>query len=196
MSQPEIEPDKSNPGGQEPSPQKPWGDDANFDPEKAWKLITDLRAQKNDPVAQRELQELREKAGKFDEAERAKMSEIDRYKTSAGSEKERADKAETTVARLRAAIKHGLTEAQAARLSGTTPEEIMADGEAYAKEIGITPAADADDEPPADEKPPAKDITSHHRPTQQPEPATPRGGRTPAAEPEEDLSEIIASIPR
>lgn len=194
MTQPTPEP---TPAGQEPAPanptsaqpevKKPWGDDSQFDPDKAWNLVENLR---------REKAALQEKASKFDESERAKMSEVDQHKTAAQTEKARADAAEMRLTRLEVGLANGLTAAQAARLSGSTKEEIEADGPKLAAELGIKTAAPAADPELDPEMPPAKDITSHRRPTQQPEPAAPRGGRTPAVEPEEDLSEIIASIPR
>lgn len=193
MSQPTPEP---TPAGQEPAPaaptpaqpevKKPWGDDSNFDPEKAWNLVENLRKEK---VA------LQEKAAKFDEAERAKMSEVDQHRTAAEENKTKATKLERENAQLRAVLKYpGMTEAQAKRLTGETPDEILADAAEFAKELGLTTGDNPN--PEAEPEKPQKDITSHHRPTQQPEPVTPRGGRTPSAEPEEDLSEIIASIPR
>lgn len=198
MSQPAIESDPTitDPASQEPAAKKPWGDDKDFDPEKAWKLIQDLRTQKNDPAAARELTELRAKAAKFDEAERAKMSELDQHKSTAATEKARADKAELDLARLTVGMEHGLTVAQAARLSGSTKEEIEADGPKLAAELGITKADPAADPAVDPETPPEKDITGNtRRPTQQPV-VTPRGGTDPSSEPDPDLDKIVAEIPR
>ncbi len=38
----------------------PWGNDEDFNPEKAWALIQELRAQKNDPEAHQEFQRLKD----------------------------------------------------------------------------------------------------------------------------------------
>jgi len=164
----------------------PTGWDGPFDAARAKAAID---------AGRREAAELREKARKFDEAEKAKMSELDQHRTTAQSEKARADGLELTAARLRAGLAHGLTEAQANRLTGNTPEEIHADGAAFAQELGITKADPA--AAPGGETPPEKDITgnSRQRPTQQPV-VTPRGGTDPSSEPELDLEKIANEIPR
>lgn len=42
-----------------PAKQPPWGDDANFDAQKAWDLIQSLRKEKGDPNLRSELEQLR-----------------------------------------------------------------------------------------------------------------------------------------
>jgi len=195
MSQPAIEPITTPPADQGPAPSPrpaaqpaatgPAGWEGPFDAERAQKAIEAERAVSAG---------LREKARKFDEAEAAKLSEIDQHRNTATTEKTRADAAELMVARLKAGLANGLTEAQALRLTGTTPEEILADGAAFAQELGITKADPA--AAPGGETPPEKDITGNRsRPTQQPV-VTPRGGTDPSSEPEPDLDKIINEIPR
>lgn len=198
MSQPSTEPitTPAPPAGQGPTgtpaapaqpgaTEVPTGWDGPFDAARAKAAIE---------AGRREAAELREKARKFDEAERAKLSELDQHRNTATTERARADAAELTIARLKAGLAHGLTEAQASRLTGTTPEEILADGAAFAQELGITKADPA--AAPGGETPPEKDITGNRsRPTQQPV-VTPRGGTDPSSEPEPDLEKIASEIPR
>ncbi|MFF5760758.1 hypothetical protein ACFY7A_35635 [Streptomyces longwoodensis] len=51
---------------------------------------------------------------------------------------EERDAALTELARLRAGLAVGLTAEQSARLTGTTPEELSADAQSFATELGIT----------------------------------------------------------
>ena len=102
----------------------PWGTPEEFDPAKAWDLITKLREQKNDPAAAKELSELRA----------AKQAAEDANRTEVEKERARADKAETALSesaakQLRAdvAIDKKLTASQAKRLVGSTREELEAD---------------------------------------------------------------------
>lgn len=196
MSQPSTEPITTPPADQGPAPTptppaQPGatgadGWDGPFDEARARAAI---KAERAASAA------AREKARQFDELQQAQMSDLEKHQTAAQTEKARADKAELQTARLRAAIAHGLTEAQASRLAGNTPEEILADGAAFAQELGIT-KADPAAAPGGEEPPPEKDITGNRRtPTQQPV-VTPRGGTDPSAEPEPDLEKIASEIPR
>lgn len=197
MSQPSTEPITTPPApGQGPTgtpaaPAQtgatgPAGWDGPFDADRARKAIDAERA--TSAAA-------REKARKYDELQQAQLSDVERHQTAAATEKARADKAELTIARLEAGLEHGLTKAQASRLTGNTPEEILADGAAFAQELGIV-KADPAAAPVGEETPPEKDITGNRRtPTQQPV-VTPRGGGNPSAEPEPDLEKIANEIPR
>jgi hypothetical protein len=199
MSQPATEPNTTPPADQgpatgttppaQPGGVAPTGWDGPFDAERARKAIE---------AGRREAAELREKARKFDEAEKAKMSELDQHKSAAEEHKAKATTLERENAQLRAVLKYpGMTEAQAKRLTGNTPEEILADAEEFAKELGLTAGAAADPAVEPEPAQPQKDITgnSRTRPTQQPT-AVPRGGTDPSAEPEPDLAKIASEIPR
>ena len=82
----------------------------------------------------------------------------DAQKTEAQRDKDRAEKAEKEAAeasakllRLEVASEKGLTARQAARLSGTTREELEADADAYLAEVGTkgTPSFDGGARKPA-----------------------------------------------
>jgi hypothetical protein len=103
---------------------KPWGDDKDFDPEKAWKLITNLRAD-----VDRHKKRADGAEAKLKEIEDSKKSESERdAEARAAAEKKAAD-AELDVTRLRVAMSKGLSETQAKRLVGTTKEELEADAD-------------------------------------------------------------------
>jgi hypothetical protein len=103
---------------------KPWGDDKDFDPEKAWKLITNLRADVDRHKKRADTAE-----SKLKEIEDSKKSESERdAEARAAAEKKAAD-AELDVTRLRVAMSKGLSETQAKRLVGTTKEELEADAD-------------------------------------------------------------------
>lgn len=82
----------------------------------------------------RDLEPLAKRAAELDEATKSEVQKaLDR-----ATEAERvAQVAQLDAARLRAAQANGLTEVQANRLAGTTPEELEADAKAFAAELGI-----------------------------------------------------------
>lgn len=136
----EQQPTQSQAGQQAAAPEKaaekpPWGDAANFDAEKAWKLIQDLRVQKNAPEVQRELESLR---SRVKDAE-PKLAEYDRLVEASKTELEKAQEVAGKVApleaenlRLRVALEKGLTGDKAGlitRLQGETREELAADAD-------------------------------------------------------------------
>lgn len=103
---------------------KPWGDDKDFDAEKAWKLIQNVRG---------DADKLKKERDAF--ATQVKEHE-DKTKTEAQKLEERASNAESGLstaqretARLRIALKKNLTETQAKRLVGDTEEELEADAD-------------------------------------------------------------------
>lgn len=102
----------------------PWGTPEEFDPEKAWDLITKLRAQKNDPAVAKELSELRAKTQAFEDEKRTDVEK-------AQARAETAEKAlavrEAEALRASIALEKGLTASQAKRLVGATREELEAD---------------------------------------------------------------------
>ena len=118
----------------------PWGTPEEFDPEKAWALIQNLKAQKNDPAAAKELLDLR---AKVQAAEDATLSAVEKERVRA----ERAEQAlaESTASSLRSAIalEKGLTASQAKRLVGTTREELEADAAQLLVDfpVAVIPAA-------------------------------------------------------
>ena len=90
-------------------PTPPWGTDEEFNPEKAWKLIQDLRSDKD------KLKPLADKARELEDAQKSEVDKLnDRIKELEPTAKE--------AARLRVALDKGLTLKQANRLSGDTEE--------------------------------------------------------------------------
>lgn len=80
----------------------------------------------------RDLEPLAKRAQEQDEATK---SEVQRALDRAAQAEQAAQAAQLDAARLRAATVHGLTEAQAKRLVGSTPEELDADAKEFAKEL-------------------------------------------------------------
>jgi hypothetical protein len=118
------------PGGNEPAsepqqePKPPWGSNEEFDPEKAWKLLQNVRADAEKAKADREAL-----AQKVQQHEDATKSDTQKLEEKATSAEQRASKAEQEAARLRVALKKGLTETQAKRLVGESEEELENDAE-------------------------------------------------------------------
>ena len=82
--------------------------------------------------------ELKEAQGKLKQAEDAEKDDLTRATESAASEKERADNAEAELARLRAAVKHGLSEDDLDLLGAGTPDEIEARAKRLSERIGTS----------------------------------------------------------
>lgn len=93
----------------------PWGSDEEFKPEKAWRLVQNLRA---------EIAQLKPQAAKAKELEDADKSEAQKAADRAAEAEQRADKAEAEAARLAAAIKHGLTDADLELLEGVPADKV------------------------------------------------------------------------
>lgn len=111
----------------------PWGDDANFDASRAWKLIEDTRSDREKFKADRDALAARVK--EFEDATKSeadkaadRAAEIEQRATEA---EKRALEAETALARAEVALEKGLTPAQAKRLTGSTKEELAADADEF-----------------------------------------------------------------
>ena len=102
----------------------PWGTPEEFDAEKAWARIQHLQDQKNDPIAAKELKDLREFKATSEDANRTEVE-----KAQARADIAEKALAESVASSLRSAIalEKGLTASQAKRLVGTTREELEAD---------------------------------------------------------------------
>ena len=152
---------------EKPAATPPWGSADDFNPEKAWNLIQNLRGDLDKAKsAQQRLKELEDK----DKTEAQRLAEErDTFKT-------KATEVEGELLRLRVGLAKGLTEAQARRLVGSTQEELEADADELLETFGSTGGTSA---------PPSR------RPTERL-----RGGGEPDAEPEPDLRKIAADIPR
>lgn len=118
-------PDPENKGGGEPQEQTPpWGSEENFDPQRAWTLIQNLREDLDKAKSGRD--ELAQKVKQYEDASKTKEEKLEE---SVKGAEERARKAEQEAARLRVALRKGLTETQAKRLVGETEEELEKDAD-------------------------------------------------------------------
>lgn len=86
------------------------------------------------------------------ELENRRLKEAKDSKPSATPKGDDGDKLEA--ARLRIALRKGLTEAQAARLHGSTEDELSEDADAYIEEHGITSGGDGKGDDKGGDKPP------------------------------------------
>lgn len=80
-------------------------------------------------------EDLKAKAAKFDEAEEANKSELERTSSRAEKAETRAAQAEHRLMQLEVGLDKGLTAAQARRLVGSTREEIEADADEFLKDL-------------------------------------------------------------
>lgn len=110
---------------------------------------------------------------KLKEYEDRDKSESEKLAEDRDSHKSRADKAESELARYKVAAAKGLTPGQAKRLVGSTEDELAADADEMLAELG------------------GNGSTSTTKPKERL-----RGGGEPDDEPEEDLSKVVADIPR
>lgn len=122
-----VEAQEAPPEAPAEQPTPPWGTDEEFNPEKAWKLIQDLRADKD---------KLKPLADKARELEQAQMSEQERLTAALDAAQAEGTSAKTEAAKLRAAIKHRLSEDDLELLGDGTPEQIEERAEKLAVRIG------------------------------------------------------------
>lgn len=132
--------DQDPPKPPDPPAKPPWGDD-DFDPDKAWKLISNLRADVDKTKADRDAFKT-----KVDEFEAASKSEVEKLQDQLKAALDDGTASKTDLARLRAALKHGLDEEDLDLLGTGTPEEIDARAERIAKRLK---GAEDDRRPPA-----------------------------------------------
>lgn len=119
---PDPDPDPA-PAADPPTP-KPWGDDANFDPDRAWTLIEATRADRE--KLKRERDDLAREKQEREDADKSEQQKLEERTTLA---EQQAAASTREAARLRVALKKGLTETQAKRLVGDTEEELEADAD-------------------------------------------------------------------
>lgn len=103
---------------------KPWGDDKDFDPDKAWKLIQNLRGDVD--KAKKRGDDLAAKVKGFEDASKTDTEKLEERATTAESQ---LSATQREAARLRIALKKGLTETQAKRLVGDSEEELEKDAD-------------------------------------------------------------------
>lgn len=161
-------------------PKPPEGDDEieidgeKFDKDRA---LAKIRKTNSEAAALRKRVEAYEKAER--EADDAKKDDLTKAQEAQTSMQSQLDKANLELDRLRVAIAKGLTEKQAARLVGSTREELEADADDF---LGDLAPAKKDDPDPVPGKPREK---------------LPRGGGDPDDEVvETDPAKLAALIPR
>lgn len=134
-------------------PAPPWGSDDEFDPDKAWRLIQNLRKEKD------ELKPLAAKARQLEEAQKSEQEKLQERLTSLEQQHQQAT---VEAARLKVALSKGLTEVQARRLVGATLEELEADADDLL-------ASFKQDDPPPNRRPQEK-LRPGASPDAEPEP--------------------------
>jgi hypothetical protein len=112
----------------EPAP--PWGSADEFNPEKAWNLIQNLRG---------DLEKTKPALARVKELEDATKTETQRLTEDRDSHKTRAQEAESKLIRMEVGLAKGLTPAQAKRLVGSTKEELEADADDLLATFGGKP---------------------------------------------------------
>lgn len=159
---PAGQPQGGETGGQQGGQTPPWGSDEQFDPQRAWNLIQNLRTEKTQAQQDRDTFK-----GKVEEFENAGKSETERLTGDRDTHKSRADTAEGKLMRLEIGLDKGLTPAQCARLVGSTEDELKADADKFLAELPSgsgqappsrrprerMPSGGSDPEEPADEDP-------------------------------------------
>lgn len=176
--EPEVD---SAPGGQSQQ-------DPDFDRGRAEEKIRKANAEAAN--LRKRLKDLEPLAAKAKELEDASKSDIERAANEAATNLSRAEKAEGELMRLRVALDKGLTETQAKRLIGSTPEELEADADDL---LASFRPKNVDTEPEPEPAEPARD-DRRRRPQERLRP-----GAVPDAdtEPEEtDPRKLAAMIPR
>lgn len=160
-------------GGEKP----PWGSADEFDPEKAWTLIQNVR--KDAERSRREASEAKARAKEYEDQNKTEAQKLEERATEA---EKRASAAETDHLRLTVALDkapEGMPIAQvrklAKRLSGTTKEEFEAD----ADELFADFAVNDDDEQDSTTRRPRERL---------------RPGAAPGGEPEETDPAKLADL--
>lgn len=124
------EPEAKEPEGKEPEKKvgeeqtPPWGSDEEFDPQRAWKLIQGVRTDLDKVKGERD-----ELKGKVTKHEDATKSEKEKLEERAGTAEKEGGEAKQEAARLKVALKKGLTETQAKRLVGEDEEALEKDAD-------------------------------------------------------------------
>jgi len=123
---------------EDPKPTPPWGTAEDFNPEKAWELITKLREQKNDPAVAKELETLRADKATREDAER---SDAEKAEARVKAAEDKATETAAELVRKTAAWKHNLSPEDAEALEGIPADRVEALAERLAGKAVPTPKA-------------------------------------------------------
>lgn len=115
---------KADPPKDPPKDKPPWESDEDFDAERAWKLIQNTRADAE--KAKKEREALAKQVKDHEDATKTDAQKLEDRATGA---EQKATKATLEAARLRVALKKGLTETQAKRLVGESEEDLEKDAD-------------------------------------------------------------------
>lgn len=149
----------------------PWGDEKNFDAQRAWNLIQAKAADLERIKAERDTFKKAQ-----DDAETAKLSDIQKAEKERDTARTEGQSAVIELARYKALVHYGLEEDDLDFIGGTTPEAIDAAAKKYADRHGGA----------------AKKAGPSPRPQ-----VRLRGGSDPSTEPDEtDPRKLAANIPR
>lgn len=151
----------------------PWGSDEEFDPEKAWKLIQNLRSEK---------EQLKPLADKAKELEDAQKTEVERASEAKQTAEQQAAEARSEATRLRMAIKYGLEEDDLDLLGSGSEEDIEARAKRLSERIGNKGAEDGNEE---------NGGTTTEKPTKRPSESL-----KPGAAPPQELAEVRPGMGR
>lgn len=113
----------------------PWGSDEEFNPEKAWKLIQNLRKEKD------ELKPLAQRAKELEDSQKSEQQKLQEALEAATAE---GSAAKTQAAKLTAALDHGLSKEDLDLLDGVPADQIAERAEKLAarlKTSGAPPAS-------------------------------------------------------
>ena len=110
-------------------PKPPWGSDDDFNAEKAWSLIQNLRG---------DVDTLKPQAAELRQLKEADKTESQKAADRAAEAEERADKAEAQAARLNAAVKHGLSEDDLELLEGVPADKIEERAAKLAQRLAVS----------------------------------------------------------
>jgi hypothetical protein len=175
MTEPVVAPVQEPPAAPAaPAAAPPWG--ADFDPERAWKLVQDLRADKEKLAARPTLTaEQQQQLTEYDRLVEAGKTEQQRLQEAATAAAQRAAQSEADAIRWKVAATHGIPAEDFDLLGSGTEEEITSRAQRIAAKNAAQVAAAAG-------TPPTTVIPSPvTRPVAQMQP-----GATPAGAPTED----------
>lgn len=155
--------------------QPPWGKDEDFDPQRAWKLIQDVRADAEKAKGERE--KLAAQVKKHEDASKSDREKLDERLQDAEGRASYADKLDVALDKAPEGMSAAQIRKLAKRLAGGTREELEADAE----ELFADFKPDSNGQAPSRGRPKEKLRT----------------GAAPSSEPEEtDPIKLAAKVPR
>lgn len=150
-------------------PKPPWGSDEEFDPKRAWALIQNLRAERDDVKTRHG-----DAAAKLKEFEDAKLSAEEKTSRDLKDAQQQMSSLQAENALLKAGVEHGLSGDDLQLLAGLPADVIEERAAILAERLNTVPGA-------------VSDLSDR------PKPAL-RGGSTPGEEPEKTPEQIVAEL--